>query len=454
MPGFKTLDTETLFQAVEKHRELILKAERHIWKNPETGYREWKTSAYMAEQFEALGYELCKAGNIPGFYADLDLGRPGPSIVVMGELDSLICEAHPDADPETHAVHACGHHAQCAALLGLAAALKEPGTTDGLCGRIRLMAVPAEELIETGFRETLRQKGDIRYFGGKVEFMYRGFLDGMDIAFMLHATGEDCDFFARRGTNGCLVKNIHFEGTAAHAGGSPHLGVNALYAATLGLQAINSLRETFQEKDFIRVHPIITKGGNAVNAIPDSVTMESYVRGASMDAIIEANQKTSRALAGAAAAMGCKLQLCDRSGYAPLQNDPTLLKYAEQAMHLTKPDGKIVVESSWGTGCTDMGDVSTVLPSIHPYVGGASGIAHGSDYQIIDPETACLSSAKCQLALLHLLLQNDGTAAKEVIANYQPVYPSFQAYFDAMDALERDIEAVSYPSGSTAQLQF
>ena len=90
---------------VDKHRDLILEAERHIWKNPETGFREWKTSAYLAEQFEALGYELTRAGDIPGFYTDLDTGRPGPTALVMGELDALFCNTHPEADPETNAVH-------------------------------------------------------------------------------------------------------------------------------------------------------------------------------------------------------------------------------------------------------------------------------------------------------------------------------------------------------------
>ena len=96
-----------LMEMVAKYESLIYDTADYIWKNPETGYREWKTSAYMEEHFEALGYTLTKAGNIPGFYADLDTGRPGPKIAILGELDSLIVGNHPDADPETHAVHAC-----------------------------------------------------------------------------------------------------------------------------------------------------------------------------------------------------------------------------------------------------------------------------------------------------------------------------------------------------------
>ena len=98
----------------------------------------------MEEAFEKLGYDIVRAGDIPGFYTVLDTGREGPEVLVLSELDSLICADHPDADPETGAVHCCGHHAQCAALVGLAAALKEPGVLDSLSGRIRLCAVPAE----------------------------------------------------------------------------------------------------------------------------------------------------------------------------------------------------------------------------------------------------------------------------------------------------------------------
>ena len=109
-------------EAVNRHAKLALDALDYLWKNPETGYREWKGNAYLLKVFRALGYEPIEAGNIPGFYVDVDTGRPGPTVAVMGEMDSLLCESHPDADPETGAVHACGHCCQAAALLGLAAA--------------------------------------------------------------------------------------------------------------------------------------------------------------------------------------------------------------------------------------------------------------------------------------------------------------------------------------------
>jgi metal-dependent amidase/aminoacylase/carboxypeptidase family protein len=149
---------QLLMDMVAHHEKRIYETADHIWKNPETGYREWKTSEYLAAQFEELGYTLTKAGDIPGFYTDLDTGVPGPKVAILGELDSLIVKNHPDALPDTFAVHACGHNAQCATLIGVAAALKEPGALDGLCGSVRLIAVPAEELIELGFRKSCAKK--------------------------------------------------------------------------------------------------------------------------------------------------------------------------------------------------------------------------------------------------------------------------------------------------------
>ena len=144
-----------IINVVEKYRQLILDAERYIWENPETGYREVKTTAYLNEKFTSLGYSTVLADGITGFYTVIDTGREGPEVMILGELDSIICPAHPDADKVTGAVHSCGHNAQCATLLGIAAALTDEKLLSKLSGRIRLCAVPAEELLEIEFRTEL-----------------------------------------------------------------------------------------------------------------------------------------------------------------------------------------------------------------------------------------------------------------------------------------------------------
>lgn len=447
--------SKQLMEMVAKYEGLINETADHIWKHPETGFREWKTSAYMEEHFEALGYTLVKAGNIPGFYADLDTGKPGPKIAILGELDSLIVGNHPDADPDTCAVHACGHNAQCAVLLGVAAAMKEPGALDGLCGSIRFMSVPAEELIELGFREELRKQGIIKYFGGKVEFISRGYFDGVDMAMMIHSgkLAEGKALSIGEGCNGCLTKNITFKGVSSHAGGSPENGRNALYAATCGLNAVNALRETFADNEHIRFHPIITEGGMAVNAIPETAKVESYVRGASFDSICTYNRKVNQALAGAAASIGCNVEIDDHPGYFPLNNDPNMAEVMTEAMETVAGPGS-VVRGPWGTGSTDMGDVSAIMPAIHPHAGGSIGTGHGKDYYVADKKLGCLYPAQCLVLTAAKLLSDDAKLAKKVIAEAKPYFKSKEEYLAAIDSLTMDKDAVIYNEDGTVTLDF
>lgn len=430
--------------AVDKHRNLILDAERYIWSTPETGYREVKTSKYMEDIFEALGYEIVRAEGITGFYASVDTGREGPEVLVLGELDSVICPSHKDADPITGAVHSCGHNAQCATLLGIAAALKEPGVLDGMCGRIRLCAVPAEELLEIEYRKDLRKQGKIRYLGGKSEFLHRGYFDGVDIALMVHTS---TDYLCNVGSIGCIAKNIVYKGKASHAGGSPWNGNNALYAATCGINAANALRETFVDSDLIRFHPIITRGGDMVNAIPETVQIESYVRGRTYDAIIKNNKKIDRALTGAAISMGTNVEIIDIPGYAPLVNDVNMIEVAKDGASMVGIDMK--VNERYSTGSTDMGDLSMFMPVVHPYARGAVGTPHGQDYEIVDAESACVTNAKWQLAMLKILLGENAARAKKVIAEYKPIFKSKEEFLAFQDSLNTSGDRITYLEDGT-----
>lgn len=445
----KEISKQQITIAVEKHRNLIFDALEYIWENPETGYKEFKTSKYMEGIFENLGYEIVSAEGITGFYTVLDTGKPGPEVLVLGELDAIICPAHPESDPVTGAVHSCGHHAQCAALVGIAAALKEPGMLDALSGRIRLCAVPAEELLEIEYRNELKKQGRIKYFGGKSEFLWRGYFDGVDLAFMVH-TGKR--FSSRKGSVGCIAKNITYKGVAAHAGGSPWNGRNALYAANCGLNAINAIRETFKEPDIIRVHPIITHGGDMVNAIPETVKLESYIRGSSFDAILGANKKVNQALCGAALSIGTNIEIVDLPGYAPLINDDNMVAVAKEAT-----EELIGVAFShnpaMGSGSTDMGDLSGLMPVVHPYAAGSAGNAHGSDYYIADKEAATVSSAKMQVAMLYLLLENGAERAKKIITEFTPRFPDAEAYFAYVDQINGEGDRITYRDDGMAEVR-
>ena len=440
---------EKIKTAVEKHRKLIFDAEEFIWQHPETGYKEVMTSKYMEDLFRSLGYDPVCAEDLTGFYTRIDTGRPGPEILVLAEMDSIICPTHPNADPVTGAAHSCGHHAQCAAMAGIAAALKEPGMLDGLSGSIRLCLVPAEELLEIEYRTRLKKEGKIKYMGGKPEFLRRGYFDGVDIAFMVH-TSSDTSIIA--GGVGCLAKNIVYKGRAAHAGGSPWSGINALYAANCGLNAVNAVRETFKEADIIRVHPIITKGGDMVNAIPEEVRLESYVRGSTFDGIISANRRVNQALIGAALSLGANIDIIDIPGYAPLYNNKDMIRLMKDAADAVIPEHECKVTDGFSSGSTDMGDMSSIMPAIHPYCGGAEGTGHGNDYFVVDVEKACVDSAKWQVAALRLLLENDAARAKEILANFKPLLASKEEYLAYLDALDRSGNRIEYGEDGVAKV--
>lgn len=428
-------------QMLEAYRKLMFDALDYIWANPETGYREWKTSTYLQEQYEDLGYNLVVAENIPGFYTTIDTGKEGPCVLVLGEMDAVICEAHPDANPETGAVHACGHAVQSATLLGIAAMLKEPGALDGLCGKIKLCAVPAEELLELEFRKELQKQGVIRYLGGKSEFLARGYFDDVDLAFMVHSIPIS-KFAVAKKWSGCIVKDIVYKGVSSHAGAAPWNGCNALYAATQGISATNAIRETFRDKDQIRVHPIVTVGGSAVNSIPEKVVLESQVRALSIKALVNANQKVNQALCGGAISLGAQIEINDVFGYCPYKNDMKLIEVADEVLQCLEGQSLEIWETD--PGCTDMGDLSCLMPVVHLFAPGTQGKGHGDNYYVVDRETACVSSAKWQVGILQKLLQNGGELAQDIVSSYDAPFESKETFFEFKDKLTISGDKISY----------
>ena len=431
--------------AVLKHRDLILEAERYIWHHPETGFREFKTTAYLAEKFESLGYKLTMAEGITGFYTVIDTGKAGPTVMVLGELDSVICSGHPESDKTTGAVHSCGHNAQCAALLGVAAALTEDGMLDGLSGKIKLCAVPAEELVEIEYRMRLRAEGKISFLCGKSEFLSRGYFDDVDLAFMVHTTVAD-DFLSFAGSVGCLSKKIVYKGKAAHAGGAPWKGCNALYAATAGINAANAIRERFKEADIIRFHPIMTSGGAMVNAIPETATLESYVRGRTYDAILDANRQINQALIGAALSIGANVEIIDIPGCASRVTDNELMMLAKDAFLSLFPGERMVINDFYSSVSSDMGDLSSVMPTIHPYAPGAAGTPHGADYYIVDPDRACVQNAAWQVSILRMLLRDDAKEAKRIVRAFKPSFTK-DAFLETQRSIFSSGDRIEYTEG-------
>ena len=296
---------------IDSNAEDLIGIAKDILDMPEPGYREFKTSKYTEKQFNKYGFSNIEKVSMTGLKAVIDTGKPGPTVCVMGELDSLVVLGHPHADEETNAAHACGHHCQIAQMIAVGQSLNDPEVLKGLSGKIVLVAVPAEENIEVEYRKTLRDEGKIEFLLGKQEFVKLGALDDVDIAMMTHTGNQKNNKILALGgsSTGSVSKSIKFVGKASHAGGAPHNGINALNAANLAMAGIHFQRETFQEKDSIRIHPIITQGGAAVSSVPADVRMETYVRGSTISGFLDASEKVDRALRAGAMAIGAAVEL-------------------------------------------------------------------------------------------------------------------------------------------------
>ena len=418
MPDSRELKSLAMAAIDAKSDDLIGIAE-HILNNPEPGFREEKTARFVESKFDEMGISYQGGIAITGIKAVLDTGRPGPTIAVMGELDSLKVLGHPHANPETYAAHACGHHCQIAMMLGTATGLQASGVLEQLSGRIVLIAVPAEEYIEVEYRDDLRRQGKIEFLGGKPEFIRLGALDDVDMAMMTHTSANVNEGkIAFGGTNnGIVAKRIQFLGKASHAGGAPHAGVNALNAAMIALSGIHAQRETYRDQDTVRIHPIITQGGVAVSSIPADVRMETYVRGKSVEAFLAASVKVDRALRAGAMAVGGSVNITTLPGYLPIQSDETMLGlYQQNATQLVGQEN--LVRLTHRTGSTDMGDVSQLMPVIHPYVVAAEGNGHGADYIVTDYELGVITGAKGMAMTVIDLLSDDARLATKVKEEY------------------------------------
>jgi amidohydrolase len=426
---------------IDQRRDEIIKTSLDILENPETGFREIKTARLVSGKLNELGIVPREGLALTGVRGQLSGAGEGPSVAILGELDSLIVPDHLKADCDTGAAHACGHHAQIGTLLGTAVAFAYSGVMPYLSGRVVFMAVPAEEYIEINFRNGLRKEGKITYLAGKQELIKLGELDDIDLAMMTHnhslPGGKKLGVGGT--SNGMLAKQIQFLGLGAHAGAAPHKGINALNAAMIALSAIHTQRETFREKDTIRVHPIITQGGEAVNIVPSDVRMETYVRGRTLEAIKNANEKVDRCLRAGALAVGGRVHITTLPGYSPMINDPGLKEiYKGNALALVGEDevGQTDVHT---TGSTDMGDISQILPAIHPYAGGAVGISHGNDFMINDYELGVILPAKAMAMTVIDLLADGAVKGREILAKRKPPLTREQ-YFSLMDSLLKEEE--------------
>ncbi|MGE3541313.1 MAG: amidohydrolase [Candidatus Tectimicrobiota bacterium] len=395
-----------------------------ILAHPEPGFQEVQTARLVSDKFHELGIAHDTGLALTGLKGYIRGGRPGPTVAVIGELDSLRVPSHPHADPATGAAHACGHHCQIGMMLGVAAGLKALEGHPALAGNIALMAVPAEEFIDVQYRWQLHQEGKLGLMAGKQELIRLGAFDDVDMAMMVHTASGAAESakFALGGTsNGHVVKFVRFLGTSAHAGSAPHQGVNALQAAMVALNALNTQRETMRNEDTIRLHGILTSGGTSVNAVPAEVRYEGRVRGRNAAVIADANLKMDRCMRAGALAMGARVNIVTIPGYLPLLNNQPMLDCFQRNAAALVGEQHLAVHPATRNrgGSTDMGDLSQIMPVIHPYTTAATGTGHGADYIITDYVQAVLNPAKAMAMTVVDLLSDNAARAREVLATSQ-----------------------------------
>lgn len=413
---------QKIVDIIDAHRNEIIAFAKDIYTHAELGYKEYRTAEKFASFMKNLGLETKEGLAVTGVKAYLnEEEKTNVSLALIGELDALRIPEHKYANPETQGAHCCGHHAQLAGVIGAALALTHADVKKELDGQVVFFAVPAEEYGEIEFKNSLTAQGKIKYGGGKCELIRIGAFDDIDLD-IVHHTGDKDISVGSHSNNGFVSKVIRYKGLAAHAAGAPHLGVNALNAASLGLSALAYQRETFRDDDHVRIHPIITKGGNLVNVVPDEVVIETLVRAANKDAI----------------AVGASCEVTTMPGYLPALSekaDESVLAAAEIAAQTSEKDYQIVQEDThaYSGGSTDVGDVQHLQPVLTFNTGGKVSGLHSVDFDIVDDELAYVVTAKIFALSAYRLLRDGAVKAKEIVENYQPIFTK-EEYIKYMDS--------------------
>lgn len=388
-------------------------------RTPELGYHEHRTAAAVVEWITrvAPGSRVERFART-GVRVRLGSGR-GRTVAIVAELDALIVPAHPDADPLTGAVHACGHHTQ----VGIACTLfaHYAGGHD-LPFDLVFVWVPAEEYVDLDRRSRLREAGEIGWFGGKPEAMRLGVFDDVDAAVLVHAMGGgyavptvelDCDLA------GFLYKHVTFHGTASHAGFDPFSGVNAASMATLYTVAIGLGRQQVRDDVLARLNPVITSDAMTTNVIPDRCRVSTDVRTVDLDAMAGLSRRLDAMAAGAALAFGGRAEIDTEVGYLPFRQHRDLSQ-AWRSAYLAGSRGVAALLDDRGGAAAagDVGDLSYLLPCVQLGYSGFSGTVHGRDFALTEPEFVLAAFPRFVAAGLERLGDRLGTVYRRSYDDY------------------------------------
>ncbi len=322
-------------ERVDALSDLLIETSHEIHGHPELCFEERQAHDLLVGILDQAGLDVTPRAYGVDTAFEARAGTSGPTVVVCCEYDAL-----PGVG------HACGHNVIAAA--GLGAGLAVASLADQLGGRVRVLGTPAEE-------------GG----GGKILMAEAGAFAGVDAAMMVHPA--DADLASMTAVTTAFL-TVEYHGQAAHAAAYPELGRNALDAAVLGYLNVAALRQHITATD--RVHGIFTKAGDARNVVPEHAVSEWMIRTARFDQLDALKARVLAALEAGAAATGCTVEHSwTGRDYADLVvNRPLLELYRRNSAALGRPLAPLESTERAVVGSTDMGNVSHLVPTIHPMV--------------------------------------------------------------------------------------
>ncbi len=369
-------------------KEKLFSLSCDFYHNPETGLKEYKTSAACVNMLAESGFKIEKAiaGVETAFKAVYGNGRPAISLLV--EMDAL---------PQIG--HGCGHNISGVASIGAAIAVSKLIPKTG--GSIVVLGTPAEEIGV-----------------GKIAMIKAGLFNGLDVAMMAHPSSKR---MVSRVFLGLIRLNLHFKGKPSHASAYPEEGINALDAVIQAFNSINAMRQ--QLRSDVRIHGIITDGGAAPNIIPEKASASFYVRAKDLDELYSVKQRVLNCAKGAALATGCELSIEEGADMnAPLKPNKAFADvYKKQMEFLGFQEDDFPMDKN--AGSSDIGNVSQVLPTIHPHILLRRGInIHTREFADAtiteDGKNAIMEGAKC-LALTAVELIIDREVLEKVKMDFE-----------------------------------
>lgn len=322
-------------EILEELKPELLQLSNYIWNNPELGSEEYKACTAHMELLKKHGFEVEEAflGIETAFRAVYRSRKPGPVIAFLSEYDAL---------PEIG--HGCGHNLIGTVSTGAGIVLSK--LINDLCGEVVVFGTPAEETN-----------------GAKVEMSDRGAFDNVDIALMAHPADK---FYSSSPSLALEPLRFTFRGRTAHAAASPEKGINALDAVINTFVNINTLRQYILPT--ARVHGIIKEGGKAPNIIPDLAIAEFYVRAEKKQYLKELVEKVKNCARAAALASGAELEIENHQcPFDDLVTNRTLSEIFDKNLLDTGIEN--IEGVKLGTGSLDAGNVSYIVPTIHPWFG-------------------------------------------------------------------------------------